>query len=183
RPIYSFSFFYLIFRFVFFLYFKDRFMASVGNTLCLVVALLLIYQKTATCREAAAPVQPKTFPQYDDDSPFDVCRWVICGGGSCNKTNVLSYNCHCREGYKNLFHIAMLPCIKNCTIGKDCLDNVIIPFSNASSFSPSPLPESSKNLTDSSNNQAAGLNLRGSSLWLIASLLCVSIAPWNLLYI
>ncbi|KAG5078751.1 hypothetical protein JHK86_002816 [Glycine max] len=30
------------------------------------------------------------------------CHWVDCGGGSCNKTSMFSYNCECDAGYYNL---------------------------------------------------------------------------------
>ncbi|CAH2079136.1 unnamed protein product, partial [Thlaspi arvense] len=216
-------------------------MASVGNTLCLLATLLLIYQKTATCDflspllspmfenickqvecgkgkckapsnstfgyececdngwkqldhhlkflpcvtpnctfdltcgEAGPPTQPKTPPNDNNASIFDACHWMDCGGGFCNKTNPFLYRCNCHEGYRNLMNITTLPCFKQCALGMDCL-NLGIPLSKAS---PSPPPA----LPDSSKNQAAGLNLKGSSFWLIASLLCVSLSPWSLLYI
>ncbi|CAA7053383.1 unnamed protein product [Microthlaspi erraticum] len=212
-------------------------MASVGNTLCLVAALLLIYQKTATsnfldpifgnicskvecgkgkckessnatikhececdngwkqfdnnlkflpciipnctfdltCGEGASPAPP---PKDTNPSLFDICHWVQCGGGGvCNNTNPFLYSCDCREGYTNLLNITTFPCHKKCALGLDCV-NLGIPLSNASSSSspsPDPLPDSTKN--------QAGMSLRGSSLWWITSLLCVSLAPWRLLYI
>ncbi|KAL1220674.1 hypothetical protein V5N11_003377 [Cardamine amara subsp. amara] len=216
-------------------------MACLKNTLCLFAALLLIYQKTATCNflsplfgnntickedacgkgkckessnstfnfmyececdngwkqfdnhlkflpcvipnctfdltcgEAASPAQPKTPPKDNNASFLDACQWVDCGGGFCNNTKPFLYSCDCREGYQNLMNITTFPCLKECALGMDCL-NLGIPLSNASSSSPPALPDSSK-------NQAAGLNLRGSSLWWITSLLCVcvSLAPWRLL--
>uniref|UniRef100_A0A1J3J2P8 Uncharacterized protein n=1 Tax=Noccaea caerulescens TaxID=107243 RepID=A0A1J3J2P8_NOCCA len=213
-------------------------MASVGNTLCLVAALLLIYQKTTatsdflspifdnickevecgkgkckassnstfmyececdngwkqfdgnlkflpciipnctfdlSCGEAASPAQPKTPPKDNNTSFFDACHWVDCGGGVCNSTKPFIYSCDCREDYSNLLNTTTFPCYKKCALGMDCL-NLGIPLSNTSSPSPAALPDSSK-------NQAAGLNLGGSSLRWITFLLCVSLAPWRLLYI
>ncbi|XP_010449999.1 PREDICTED: uncharacterized protein LOC104732162 isoform X1 [Camelina sativa] len=129
-----------------------------------------------TCGEAASPAQPKTPPKDNNTSFFDACHWVDCGGGSCNKTTAFAYSCDCRDGYQNLMNITTFPCFKNCALGMDCL-NLDIPLSNSSSSSSPPA------LPDSSKNQAAGLNLRGSSLWWITFLLCVSLAPWRLLYV
>ncbi|CAN7110448.1 unnamed protein product, partial [Brassica rapa subsp. narinosa] len=126
-----------------------------------------------TCGEAASPAQPKTPPKDTNASFFDICHWVDCGGGFCNKTNPFLYSCNCREGYNNLMNITTFPCFKQCALGMDCL-NLGIPLSNASSSSPPALPDSSKN---------QGLNIRGSSLWFITYLLCVSLAPWRLLCI
>ncbi|KAL0716605.1 hypothetical protein Bca4012_065927 [Brassica carinata] len=209
-------------RFVF-LYFEEIFMASVANTLCFVAALLLIYQKTATCGflspifdnickvvvcgkgkckvssdstfkyececdngwkqldhnlkflpcvipnctsglscgEAGSQAQPPTPPKDNNTSFFDVCHWMNCGGGICKKKNLFSYSCECSEGYSNFMNIATSPCIKQCVLGQDCLNPGIPP--------------------NSSSNQ--GLNRRGSSLWLISSMICISLAPWRLLYI
>ncbi|EOA17409.1 hypothetical protein CARUB_v10005711mg [Capsella rubella] len=127
-----------------------------------------------TCGEAAPPTQPKTPPKDNNTSLFDACQWVDCGGGLCNSTMPFQYSCNCREGYDNLMNITTFPCLKQCALGMDCL-NLGIPVSNSSSSTPPALPDSSKN---------QGLNLRGSSLWWITSLLlCVSLAPWRLLYV
>ncbi|KAG2239227.1 hypothetical protein Bca4012_023985 [Brassica carinata] len=128
-----------------------------------------------TCGEAASPAQPKTPPKDKNASLFDACHWVDCGGGVCDRTNLFLYSCNCHEGYKNLMNITTFPCFKQCALGMDCL-NLGIPLSNASSSSPPALPDSSK-------NQATGLNIRGSSLWFITFLLCLSLAPWRSLYI
>ncbi|VVB01131.1 unnamed protein product [Arabis nemorensis] len=127
-----------------------------------------------TCGEAASPAQAKTPPKDNYTSILDVCNWVDCGGGVCNKTTTFSYTCDCREGYNNLMNITTFPCLKQCALGMDCL-NLGIPLSNASSSSPPALPDSSK-------NQATGLkNLGGSSVWLMTFMLCISLAPWRLL--
>ncbi|ESQ56101.1 hypothetical protein EUTSA_v10026216mg [Eutrema salsugineum] len=128
-----------------------------------------------TCGEAASPSQPKTPPKDNNASIFEACHWVDCGGGFCNSTMPFSYSCDCREGYRNLMNITTLPCFKECALGMDCL-NLGIPLSNASSSSPPALPDSSK-------NQAPRLNVGGSSLLWMTSLLCVSIAPWRVLYV
>ncbi|KAL1220672.1 hypothetical protein V5N11_003375 [Cardamine amara subsp. amara] len=222
-------------------------MACLRNTLCLLAALLLIYQKTATCDflspvfgnntickdvlcgkgkckessnstfnfmyececdngwkqftphlkflpcvipnctfdltcgKAASPSQPKTLPKDNvTNSIFDVCKWVDCGGGSCNSTKPFLYSCDCHEGYRNLMNITAFPCLKECALGTNC-SGLGIPMSNASS--PDASLASPTDLPDSSKNQATRLNLRGSSLWWITFLLCVSLVPWRLLYI
>ncbi|KFK23889.1 hypothetical protein AALP_AAs55843U000100 [Arabis alpina] len=126
-----------------------------------------------TCGEAASPAQLKTPPKDNNTSILNVCNWVDCGGGVCNKTTDFSYSCDCREGYDNLMNVTTFPCLKQCALGMDCL-NLGFPLSNASSASPPALPDSSKNL-------ATGLkNVGVSSLWLVTFLLCVSLAPWRL---
>lgn len=124
-----------------------------------------------TCGEAASPAQPKPPPKDNITSFFDPCQWMDCGGGLCNSSMPFQYSCNCREGYSNLMNITTFPCLKQCALGMDCL-NLGIPLSNSSSSSPPALPDSSKN---------QGLNLRGSSLWWIT--LCVSLAPWRILFI
>ncbi|CDY36866.1 BnaC08g09810D [Brassica napus] len=216
-------------------------MACVANTLCFVAALLLIYQKTATCGflspifdnickavvcgkgkckassngtfkhececdngwkqfdhnlkflpcvtpncKISIPISLLTLCVYiyiyiyiyiyDSRCFFIVCHWMNCGEGICKKKNLFLYSCECREGYSNFMNIATSPCFKQCALGQDCL-NPGTPSnssSNASSSSPPALPDGSK---------SQGPNLRGSSLWLISSMICVSLAPWRLLCI
>nr|VDD55005.1 unnamed protein product [Brassica oleracea] len=131
-----------------------------------------------SCGEAGPPAQPPTPPKDNNASFFDVCHWMNCGEGICKKKNLFLYSCECREGYSNFMNIATSPCFKQCALGQDCL-NPGTPSnssSNASSSSPPALPDGSK-------SQATGPNLRGSSLWLISSMICVSLAPWRLLCI
>lgn len=45
---------------------------------------------------------------------FIVCYWSHCGGGKCNKTSNLTYNCLCQEGYDNLLNNTAFPCFKDC---------------------------------------------------------------------
>lgn len=44
------------------------------------------------------------------------CHWVDCGGGSCNKTSMLSYSCECDAGYYNLLNVTSFPCYRECKI-------------------------------------------------------------------
>ncbi|KAI4317888.1 hypothetical protein L6164_025718 [Bauhinia variegata] len=106
-----------------------------------------------SCSKAPSPVQEKA--GKTNASIFDVCHWVDCGGGSCNKTSMFTYSCECNTGYYNLFNATAFPCYKECALGMDC-SNLGIPMTNSSSSSAPPA------LDDS-----AGSIVRGSSLWLV----------------
>nr|XP_011462450.1 PREDICTED: uncharacterized protein LOC101294746 [Fragaria vesca subsp. vesca]XP_011462451.1 PREDICTED: uncharacterized protein LOC101294746 [Fragaria vesca subsp. vesca] len=88
-----------------------------------------------SCEKAPAPVPDKS--NKANTSIFDPCYWMDCGGGTCNKTSKLSYNCECGEGYYNLLNMTTLPCLKECSIGVDCA-NLGISVSNKSTSPPTP---------------------------------------------
>ncbi|KAJ0251140.1 hypothetical protein HA466_0135190 [Hirschfeldia incana] len=86
-------------------------MAYVAKTLCFVAALLLIYQKTATC-DFLSPI-------------FDhICKAVVCGKGKCKASSnaTFKYECECDNGWKQLDHnLKYLPCVvPNCTLDLSC---------------------------------------------------------------
>ncbi|RYR25353.1 hypothetical protein Ahy_B02g059049 isoform A [Arachis hypogaea] len=72
-----------------------------------------------------------------NESGFDACFWVDCGGGSCNKTSPFSYSCHCDVGYYNILNATAFPCVKQCAIGIGC-SNLGIPMTNSSTTTPPP---------------------------------------------
>ncbi|KAJ4722525.1 Neurogenic locus notch-like protein [Melia azedarach] len=114
------------------------------------------------CAQAPAPVQQKA--TKDNESIFDLCHWIDCGGGSCKKTSMFTYSCECAVDYFNLLNVSTFPCYKECAIGMDCKNlGLFMPMS------PPPAPS----LADNSENQAAS-NLLGNIHWLI--LLVMSLA-------
>ncbi|CAK9329121.1 unnamed protein product [Citrullus colocynthis] len=109
---------------------------------------------THSCSLAPPPgvqTKPRT-----NESIFDPCNWVDCGGGSCNKTSPLTYKCDCLEGYYNLLNTTSFPCYKECSIGMDCKE-LGIPVTN------SPASTTSTSTTNN-NNAASGLPLKRGSL-------------------
>ncbi|CAD5327931.1 unnamed protein product [Arabidopsis thaliana] len=84
-------------------------MARLRNTLCLVAALLLINQKTATS---------------DFLSPLFAPVYVECGKGKCKapSNTTFMYECECEDGWKQFDqHLKFLPCITpNCTFDLTC---------------------------------------------------------------
>lgn len=88
-----------------------------------------------SCAEAPAPISDKS--NKGNTSFFDPCYWMDCGGGTCNKTSKLAYNCECGEGYYNLLNVTTFPCFKECAIGMDCT-NLGISVSNKSTSPPTP---------------------------------------------
>ncbi|XP_061376202.1 uncharacterized protein LOC133318226 [Gastrolobium bilobum] len=113
----------------------------------------------SSCSQAHAPVQQKT--RKANESVFDACHWVDCGGGSCNMTSLFSYSCKCDAGYYNLLNATALPCFRECALGLDC-SNLGISMTNSSTAAP---PTSDEN---------ASLILRGSSLWLLMQIIFVA---------
>ncbi|KAK8982502.1 hypothetical protein V6N11_046422 [Hibiscus sabdariffa] len=112
---------------------------------------------------APSPVQEKA--AKENQSVFDICRWSSCGGGSCNKTSPITYDCKCSEGYFNLLNVSAFPCYRECAIGMDCA-NLGISVSNRST---SVTPASSVN-----DVNRAGLKLFGYCHWLIMSVLLLA---------
>ncbi|XVE81668.1 hypothetical protein DITRI_Ditri15bG0083600 [Diplodiscus trichospermus] len=108
----------------------------------------------SACAAAPSPVQQKEAKA--NESIFDVCHWINCGGGSCNKTSTFTYGCKCSEGYFNLLNVSSFPCYKECAIGMDCA-NLGISTSNKSS-----------NITPTvSQDVNQGLKLLQKSHWVI----------------
>ncbi|MED6174224.1 hypothetical protein PIB30_067055 [Stylosanthes scabra] len=96
-----------------------------------------------SCLEALAPAPHKE--RRSNESVFDACFWVDCGGGSCNMTSPFSYSCHCDAGYYNILNSTAFPCVKQCALGIGC-SNLGIPMMNSSTAAPPPtVSESSKN--------------------------------------
>ncbi|KAF3494849.1 hypothetical protein DY000_02053786, partial [Brassica cretica] len=93
-------------------------MACVANTLCFVAALLLIYQKTATC-DFLSPI-------FGLSSSSQLCSplAVVCGKGKCKASSngTFKYECECDNGWKQFDHnLKFLPCvIPNCTFDLSC---------------------------------------------------------------
>ncbi|KAL2323751.1 hypothetical protein Fmac_028130 [Flemingia macrophylla] len=109
-----------------------------------------------TCSKAPAPVQDKA--TKSNGSILDVCRWVDCGGGSCNSTSMFSYNCECDAGYYNLLNVTAFPCFMECSIGMGCSE-LGISIKNSSTSAPPPPA-----LNDNSKSGESSI-LQGSSLW------------------
>ncbi|KAM7277947.1 hypothetical protein ACFE04_005081 [Oxalis oulophora] len=81
---------------------------------------------------APAPLEDKVI---ELKKVFDPCQWIDCGGGSCNKTSKLSYDCVCESGYHNLMNLTSLPCYKECALGAGC-GNLGISLHNSSQTPP-----------------------------------------------
>lgn len=109
-----------------------------------------------SCSEAPAPAQEKA--TKSNESIFDACHWVDCGGGSCNKTSMFSYNCECDAGYYNLLNVTAFPCFKECSLGMGCSE-LGISMTNSSTSAPPAL-------NDNSKSEGSSI-LQGSSLWLV----------------
>ncbi|KAJ1402578.1 hypothetical protein SESBI_27985 [Sesbania bispinosa] len=96
-----------------------------------------------SCSKApAAPVQQNT--RKANESVFDACQWVDCGGGSCQNTSLFSYSCKCDAGYYNLLNATALPCFTECALGLGC-SNLGISLTNSSTASPPTMAENGKN--------------------------------------
>ncbi|KDO74474.1 uncharacterized protein LOC102621524 [Citrus sinensis] len=109
------------------------------------------------CAPSPSPAQEKAAKK--NESIFDLCRWIDCGGGSCKNTSMFSYSCQCAVDHYNLLNTSTFPCYKECSIGMDCKNmGISVPLP------PPPPPPTS--LADSSENQAAS-NLLGNAHWLI----------------
>ncbi|XP_027367196.1 uncharacterized protein LOC113873324 [Abrus precatorius] len=109
-----------------------------------------------SCSKAPAPIQEKA--AKSNESIFDACHWIDCGGGSCNKTSMFSYKCECDAGYYNILNVTAFPCFKECSLGMGCSE-LGISMSNSSTSAP-------PSLNDDSKNEASSI-LHGSSLWLV----------------
>ncbi|BAT96668.1 hypothetical protein VIGAN_08364300 [Vigna angularis var. angularis] len=96
-----------------------------------------------SCSKAPAPVQEKA--TKSNESSFDACRWVDCGGGSCNKTSMFTYNCECDAGYYNLLNVTSFPCFKECSLGMGCSELGISVTNSSSSAAPPALNDNTKN--------------------------------------
>lgn len=110
-----------------------------------------------SCKEAPSPVQEKE--NRANLSLFDPCRWTDCGGGSCNKTSKFTHTCECREGYYNLLNITTFPCLRECSIGLDCLNLGITSSNKSTSSTPS--------MADNGKNQAKTILQGNFYLWII----------------
>ncbi|KAK7243113.1 hypothetical protein RIF29_37899 [Crotalaria pallida] len=109
-----------------------------------------------SCSKAPAPAPEKA--RKANESIFDACHWVDCGGGSCNKTSTFSYSCGCDAGYYNLLNVSAFPCYKECALGLGC-SGLGISISNTSTSEPPAF-------NDNSKNDASSI-LEGNSLWLV----------------
>ncbi|CAL0303219.1 unnamed protein product [Lupinus luteus] len=109
-----------------------------------------------SCSKAPTPAPEKA--RKANESIFDACHWVHCGGGSCNKTSMFSYSCGCDAGYYNLLSVTAFPCYKECNLGLGC-SNLGIPITNTSTAEPPAL-------NDNSKNEASSI-LEGRSLWMV----------------
>ncbi|KAK2453876.1 hypothetical protein QL285_001503 [Trifolium repens] len=110
-----------------------------------------------SCSKAPAPAPEKA--RKSNESIFDACHWVDCGGGSCKKTSTFNYSCECDASYSNLLNITTFPCFRECSLGMGCSD-LGISVSNSSSSSSSPPPA----LND--DNEASSI-LQGRSLCMV----------------
>ncbi|KAG5078752.1 hypothetical protein JHK86_002817 [Glycine max] len=95
-----------------------------------------------SCSKAPAPVQEKS--TKSNESIFDACHWIDCGGGSCNKTSKFSYSCECDVGYDNLLNVTTFPCFRECSLGLGCSE-LGISVKNSSTSAPPTLNDNSKN--------------------------------------
>ncbi|KAJ4827525.1 hypothetical protein Tsubulata_028041 [Turnera subulata] len=123
-----------------------------------------------SCMPAPPPsVKDKT--SKDNKSILDPCFWTDCGGGgSCNRTSKLTYNCVCQEGYYNLFNKSSFPCFKECAIGMDCM-RLGITVSNTSASPTSALSDNGKSGADSV--------LETNFSWLMIFFMSLGLIQWN----
>ncbi|KAK3440618.1 hypothetical protein EUGRSUZ_B00935 [Eucalyptus grandis] len=61
-----------------------------------------------------SPASAEEKARQANESILNPCHWADCGGGSCNRTSIVSYSCLCDEGYYNLFNLTAFPCYKQC---------------------------------------------------------------------
>ncbi|XP_012069693.1 uncharacterized protein LOC105632035 [Jatropha curcas] len=121
-----------------------------------------------SCEAAPSPVQDKT--SKVNASVFEPCFWTDCGGGSCNKTSMFSYNCECKEGYYNLLNMSAFPCFRECSIGMDCTNlGILTPNKSA--------PSSSVSNENSQNQATSGLQV--SLHWLIILMMSLAVFQWK----
>ncbi|XP_020972441.1 uncharacterized protein LOC107626507 isoform X2 [Arachis ipaensis] len=96
-----------------------------------------------SCSKAPSPAPQKA--RQTNESIFDACNWVDCGGGSCNKTSTFSYTCECDTGYDNLLNSTAFPCYKQ--------------LKNSSSSEPPAL-------NDNSKSEGSSI-VQGSFIWVV----------------
>ncbi|KAI4368375.1 hypothetical protein MLD38_016937 [Melastoma candidum] len=107
-----------------------------------------------SCLKAQSPAQDKS--ANDTNQPFhSPCRWVDCGGGTCNETSPFSYGCICEAGYANLLNVSAFPCFQQCQLGLNCR-NLGISVSNASS---------SPSIANNSDTNQGSLITQGGRTW------------------
>ncbi|CAK8570696.1 unnamed protein product [Lathyrus sativus] len=111
-----------------------------------------------SCSKAPAPAPEKA--RKANESIFDACHWVDCGGGSCKKTSRFSYSCECEASYKNLLNVTTFPCFRECALGMGCSDLGISVTNSSSASSPPPA------LNEDSKSEASS-TLQGRSIWLV----------------
>ncbi|KAJ8765818.1 hypothetical protein K2173_015687 [Erythroxylum novogranatense] len=122
-----------------------------------------------SCDSAPSPAPDRS--GTNNQSIFDPCYFVNCRGGSCNrKSNSLSYQCTCSEGYHNLLNQTAFPCYKECAIGVDCKNLGV----NIANTSPPPAP----GLSDNGNNQGSSIPL-GHFDWLIVLVTSLALTLWK----
>ncbi|KAK4757671.1 hypothetical protein SAY87_018972 [Trapa incisa] len=97
---------------------------------------------------------------------LDPCYWADCGGGTCNKTSIFTYECVCQEGYYNLLNTSIFPCFKQCAIGLDC-SGLGISSPNTSVASPD---------VAENNHTNASPAFQGCSPWPIIAMLLVTLS-------
>ncbi|XP_071933399.1 uncharacterized protein [Coffea arabica] len=69
-----------------------------------------------SCMPAPAPLPSIPY----NNSFFDPCYWIYCGGGTCIKDATYTHKCQCNSGYSNLNDIPVFPCFNQCAVGSDC---------------------------------------------------------------
>ncbi|CAM8902970.1 hypothetical protein QQ045_012323 [Rhodiola kirilowii] len=93
-----------------------------------------------SCASAPSPTPPKRNGTIG--SIFDPCNVASCGEGTCNTTSPFTHNCECKQGYSNLLNVTSFPCLKECSIGMDCL-RLGIPIANTTPPAGPTLPDKS----------------------------------------
>ncbi|KAL8261379.1 hypothetical protein R6Q59_025428 [Mikania micrantha] len=109
-----------------------------------------------SCSKASPPVQEKD--NRRNESIFDVCQWIDCGGGRCESTSLFTHKCTCNEGYHNLLNLTFSPCFRECSLGLDCKD-LGIGFNDKPSSPPPSL--------SGDGSSQANYKLRGGYYWLV----------------
>ncbi|RDX67999.1 hypothetical protein CR513_53067, partial [Mucuna pruriens] len=143
---------------------------------CMICMIPNVGTLNYSCSNAPAPAEQKE--RKANESIFDACHWVDCGGGSCNKISFFSYSCNCDAGYYNLLNATALPCFKECALGLGC-SNLGISMANSSTASPPTLNKNGKNKCKvttgiGSSVGKASLILRGSSPWLLMLIIFIA---------
>ncbi|KAK7354907.1 hypothetical protein VNO80_14149 [Phaseolus coccineus] len=124
-----------------------------------------------SCSKAPAPAPVEEKATKSNESIFDACNWVDCGGGSCNKTSMSSYNCECDAGYYNLLNVTSFPCFRECSLGMGCSE-LGISVTNSSTSAPPALNDNTKN---EGNSILQGSFLRVTMVVLFMTMLQIAI--------